>query len=918
MSNLRFYLRHALNNMNRNRQRTLFVLFCIAAGVAAVVSLRTLGVMIGDAVTGNLQSELRGDMTITPGFSGGPDFAGFGNDDSAENELIEPGGQFQPATFSDIGIERITAWADENGYAIAPAQRNSQPLQSRRAENPENAELTTLYFIDETNYPFYQTLEFVAPDNMRLADAYPEPTSIVISAKLSELLGVGVDDQIRLTGARDPFTVTAIVADTAEASLTNPQSLIIPFVYASYTAGETLFNRKADIFYVQLPQDADVSAVEETFRADFPDIRTRTTDDVREIYQQIADLLTRLTTTMGLVSLLIGGIGIVNTMVVVVRRRALEIGVLKTIGLQGRQITTMFMLEALLLGILGSFLGVLLGIGLTALLRSVGEQLASRTLPFTISPQAIVYGMILGVVITLVFGFLPTLSAGRVRPNVVLNPTDDSPIPPAGKLQTVLILGILTVIMGLVVGNIIGNYLVGVGATLGVVIALGVVLLGLWVLVLILSIVPSFGSIRLKLAQRAIGTQRVRTASTLLALIIGMGGLSVLLLFTQSVLNLIDTTFEQAVGGNILVVPQSYETTLQAQEMLTELPGIVDTQLQATYSAEIVAINGNTDMEALTAAARAIGEAQYNPDDDTSTQVQAGAGQGDGQGFDPVGFQLGFLAEQLTLQKLSDGVDPYTVSRGEDITPDSDRGLVLQASDASDWFGLDVGDELTFRYNTDEEVTLTIAGIIANPVDAIPLQLNIAGAISAAIVSDNAVPDGVEPETSVLIVDAEPDRVDDTVIAISEIPGVFVFETSLINSFITAIVDQLTALPMVVAILALFASGVIIANTVSLATLERSREIGIMKALGLRTNQVLSLLLLENGLVGLLGGLIGVALGSVLALALVIADIGGDSNYPVGTALALIALALGIAIGATLITAIGASREKPLVVLRYE
>ncbi|MCO5188737.1 MAG: hypothetical protein M9918_11145 [Anaerolineae bacterium] len=113
-------------------------------------------------------------------------------------------------------------------------------------------------------------------------------------------------------------------------------------------------------------------------------------------------------------------------------------------------------------------------------------------------------------------------------------------------------------------------------------------------------------------------------------------------MFTQSVLNLIDTTFEQAVGGNILVVPQSYETTLQAQEMLADLPGIVDTQLQATYSAEIVAINGNTDMEALTAAARAIGEAQYNPDDDTSTQVQAGAGQGSGQGFDPVGFQLDF------------------------------------------------------------------------------------------------------------------------------------------------------------------------------------------------------------------------------------------------------------------------------------
>ena len=109
-------------------------------------------------------------------------FAGFGNDDSAENELIEPGGQFQPATFSDIGIERITAWADENGYAISPAQRNSQPpITPRRKSRKRRTDHALLH--RRTNYPFYQTLEFVAPDNMRLADAYPEPTSIVISAK---------------------------------------------------------------------------------------------------------------------------------------------------------------------------------------------------------------------------------------------------------------------------------------------------------------------------------------------------------------------------------------------------------------------------------------------------------------------------------------------------------------------------------------------------------------------------------------------------------------------------------------------------------------------------------------------------------------------------------------------------------------
>ena len=448
------------------------------------------------------------------------------------------------------------------------------------------------------------------------------------------MLGVGVDDQIRLTSARDPFTVTAIVADTAEASLTNPQSLIIPFVYASCTAGETLFNRKADIFTCNC-RKTPMFPLWKTFRADFPrhpyannrrcarnlpaDRRFADPPDDDDGSRVAADRRHRHCQHDG-------------------RRRAPSCAgnrCTQNHWLAGTPDHDDVHARSVAARYFGQFSG--------RPARHRPDRPAAfgrRTIGVA---YAAVHHLAAGHRLRHDFGrgdyarlWLFADAVGcRVRPNVVLNPTDDSPIPPAGKLQTVLILGILTVIMGLVVGNIIGNYLVGVGATLGVVIALGVVLLGLWVLVLILSIVPSFGSIRLKLAQRAIGTQRVRTASTLLALIIGMGGLSVLLLFTQSVLNLIDTTFEQAVGGNILVVPQSYETTLQAQEMLADLPGIVDTQLQATYSAEIVAISGNTDMEALTAAARAIGEAQYNPDDDTSTQVQAGAGQGDGQGFDP-------------------------------------------------------------------------------------------------------------------------------------------------------------------------------------------------------------------------------------------------------------------------------------------
>src|SRR5688572_26248221 len=98
MKHLAFYLRHSLTHMNYNRQRTLFVLFCIAVGVAAVVSLRTLGLMIGDALTGNLQAENRGDLVITaPNPFQTLTATG---EQEVDASLIEGSGLFEATTFS--------------------------------------------------------------------------------------------------------------------------------------------------------------------------------------------------------------------------------------------------------------------------------------------------------------------------------------------------------------------------------------------------------------------------------------------------------------------------------------------------------------------------------------------------------------------------------------------------------------------------------------------------------------------------------------------------------------------------------------------------------------------------------------------------------------------------------------------------
>lgn len=902
-----FYLRLAWRNLSRNRQRTLFVLVCIAAGVAAVVSLRNVGLMIGDALLANLQAANRGDIRLTAPnqlaalATGSP---------TVDPSLVESVSPLAGATFSRQGIAAISAWADARGYALNLAHLESAPIQARKAGG-DSAETISTYFVDPAAYPFYHRLTFTAPpDAQTLADGLVEPRDIVISDSLAEALGVGLGDQLLLTGARDPFTVTAIASAASEASLTNVEALLIPFAYLAQTTGESVFSQQADTIFLRLPPGSDITATRDELAQAFPGLSITTTEDLRAQNQTISDWLTRLVTLLGLVSLLIGGIGIMNTMIVVVRRRRTEIGVLKTLGLQAGQITRLFLVEALAVGVIGSLLGLGLGLGLTLALQRVGERLAAQALAFRLYPEALVLGLVTGVVVTLVFGLVPTLSAGRVRPNVVLNPSDDTPIPPAGRLESGLVILGLILIMSLLVGRILQNYLIGLAVVFVVVLLIGALLAGLWVLALLLSILPNGGRIRLKLAQRALGAQRLRAATTLLASVIGIFGLSVLLIFTQSILGLINSAFEQSLGGNLLIFPTTSEALNAVTDRLNNLPAVESYQFDPTYSTTIVAVNGDSDMAARLARARQQAGPAASPGEST------GPSGGVIPNIDLATLQLNLFTNQLALLPWSPERS-YQLSAGQDLGPDSVHSLVLPAGEILDWLEIGVGDTLRVRLADGAEVDLIVAGLYKPLAAGVTVQVNTNVGVSAYVTPD-AIPPGLSPSPSAIIAQVADDQLDAATSALAETPGVMMFQAALLNSFIARLVAQLSAMPLAVAILALFTSGIIIANTVSLATLERRREIGIMKALGLRSDQVLSLLLLENGLIGLCSGLVGVGLGGILTAGVLLSNPANPIHLPLGLMAGLVALAVIISLVATLVTAVGAARTSPLNVLRYE
>ncbi|PJF44954.1 MAG: hypothetical protein CUN55_01230, partial [Phototrophicales bacterium] len=460
---LRFYVSHSWNDLRVGKWRTVFALLCIASGVAAVVSLQTLGAMIEGSLTNNLQELNRGDIRVFPP---GPGPARLSR---AEVEIDQrylkpfPG---SGTVFTEAGI-----------LAIEQAVRTLDPQAEvsylyRSPDNPiigtfieVNNETRSIFpIIIDKNYSIYG--DTLTLDGRKVRDVLQTPTDIVISDNAAEDNGYQIGDQLIVSGSDTPFIIRGIVDRQVEAFTENFIFVtLFGFYYIDQSAlpyfdlpdgGE---NAYAYEVYINLSDNSPekVSTVARRLEKQFDFLSTTTTSDIRERNSTITNAVNQLVLLMGVVSLLIGGIGIINTMLVIVARRTTEIAVLKTIGMKARQVTTLFLVEATMIGFIGSVIGVITGVGLAAALQRFDVWFGTR-LDWVFSVEAVWRGLVLGIVITAVFGFLPTLIAGQVRPGNVLRPSTTQ-LPNIGILQTLGAIAVILVVMGIVVWSILGNAL---------------------------------------------------------------------------------------------------------------------------------------------------------------------------------------------------------------------------------------------------------------------------------------------------------------------------------------------------------------------------------------------------------------------------------------------------------------------------
>lgn len=904
--NAPFYIRYSLRSLVRGGSRTLLAVFCIGVGVMAIIALQLAGLTIGRSFTDDIRAINHGDISM----------------DTFTAPLTGPA-----LTYFD-GLRSqgdVTAWT----AAVSPNYTSALLNGQRRPVN--------ITGIDPAVYPLAGRIRLESPSGGSFQQLVSSKGNAVIGPVARDLLGAKLGDQVRLSSQGASFDVT--VAGTLPA--TGFESAFTMFVSLETLGAGATDPLRYTAVYLNTPDHARMVTLAASLRQRFPTAIVSTTDDILKSREDASSNIRQFLKIAGLLALLVGGIGVVNTMQVLLSRNRVEIAMLKTAGYRRRDLYVLFGLEAAWLGLAGGLLGAALGVGLSFGAIKLVEGILLQDLTLIIDPGTVLSGVVIGLATAFIFGLLPIVKAAGIRPLAVLRE-----LPEHGwqaRLQTAGLLVVLAVLFTAFASVILGDFRFAALAVTGTLVALGilsalfaliawgvsklpvperfsvrfVIFAGLAVALAgaVTIALPSVGIVLLifallaagvvilprtwkstaKLAYRGIGRQSGRTAATLVALFVGVFTVGLMLIIGQDIRNRFDDLIAHSLTFNLGVIDTADRAQLVDQALPT-IPGLHGQRANTLANVVPVALNGESVAT-------------------VATRVRQQGNQGN-NGFNGFGQFAQIEGSSLGAGEVPHITIPKKPHAGRALTA-SDAGTnnVLLASELLDkpW-NLKAGDTISVSDQAGTTTqTITVVGFFQNqPGEEIH---------NAAILGDDKLVRGLGGsrtyESWLLKVDPSHTAQAFRIVSDADPQATMVDFTDFV-AFFDRLLSNVIIFLSAIASLALLAGIVIIANTVALAMLERRREIGILKSVGYDSGTVLSQVLLENAVVGALGGI--AAITAVAAATTLLGRLVFKTDLPVSTP-----LALAIILATSLLAAVTAAlvawkpvRVRPLEVLRYE
>lgn len=587
------------------------------------------------------------------------------------------------------------------------------------------------------------------------------------------------------------------------------------------------------------------------------------TEETQDAVGSQLGFFTTFLLTFAVVALIVGAFVIYNTFGILVAQRGRELALLRAIGASRSQVLRSVLFEALFVGLVGSVLGLGLGIALATGLRAVlnGAGLGIPDASLVVTGGTILVGFLLGMVVTTFAAVFPALRAARVPPIAALR---DVSVDHSGQSRVRVLAGLLITVVGalLLAQGLFGGgdnalYAVGLGAGL---VFLGVTVLGPIIAPpvtrLIGAPVARFRGMTGRLARENTLRNPKRTASTAAALMIGVGLVGLITIVAASVTQSINEIIDDQFTGDFVIDSGAFGFGGLSPDLADQLNEVPEVQAATGIRLGFGRIDG-------------FGNAILGVDPATAFEiVDVGVIAGDPQNLDVDGIAV--HDEQAREQGLSVG-DPLEVTFAETGAQDMTVEVIYTE------------DQLAGRYMIGREA------YEANIADQFDFQVFI---LKADDVGFDEARTAIE-EVAAPFANAE----------VQDLNEYKQTQTDQINQFV-AIVYVLLLLAVIIA---LFGIG----NTLALSIIERTHELGLLRAVGMTRRQLRSTVRWEAVLTSVFGTLLGLAIGLFFGWAIVEAlkDEGLTAfTVPVGQLVVIVVIAALAGVVAAVLPAWRASK----------
>ncbi len=392
------YIKLAIENILHRKLRAWLTVLGIVVGIAAVVALVSLGQGLQYTVDQQFSKIGADKITIAPKSAG--------NGIEAGNNIL---------TTDDYNVVRRSQGVDEAAEILS---RTSKIEFNKKSKYTFTRGLP----VDETSSVYIETGVYDAEFGRMLKSG--DKNKVVIGPEFAKETNFGkpvvVNDKIKINGKE--FTVIGILESGNNPGVSQVVLMTLDDAREFYEAPD-----EVSMIMVKVSDARDLDDTIENIKKDLrrhrgvkegqEDFTVQSTKQFIESFLVVFNVVTVLLVGLASISLLVGAIGIANTMYTAVLERKKEIGVMKAIGARNSQILTIFLIESALIGLIGGIIGMLLGVGIAKIAEQLiggflGPGFFQVFLPWWLLLGAVTFALIIGTL----SGILPAKQASKMHP----------------------------------------------------------------------------------------------------------------------------------------------------------------------------------------------------------------------------------------------------------------------------------------------------------------------------------------------------------------------------------------------------------------------------------------------------------------------------------------------------------------------